>query len=136
MICHQTKKPNQTIIACIRVSKSFSFLVNSLMSMYIRWFIFSYNLWSFYPPVHFPSTLLSDTIAITNNDSDSASLWKTPLRIFGSVKLFPSALFSMFFFRKTLWLRRISCKFWWSPLSSFVELYHLLLLLLLLLSFK
>ena len=45
---------------CIRVSNSFSFLVNSLMSsMYIRWFIFSGDLVSLYPAMHFLSMWLS-----------------------------------------------------------------------------
>ena len=81
--------------ACIRVSYSFSFLANCLIStMYIRWFVFSCNLWSFYPPLHFLSIWLSGIITITNSNGDSASSWKTPLWIFTSVKLFPPAVSS------------------------------------------
>ena len=55
------------------------------------WFFFSCDLWSLYLSVHFVSIWLSE-IAITNSNGDSAYLWKIPLWIFTSVKLFPSAL--------------------------------------------
>ena len=41
------------------------------------------------------STWLSGIIAITNTNSDSASPWKIPLRIFTTAKLFPSAVNSI-----------------------------------------
>ena len=74
-----------------------TFIFQSLMSsMYIRWYIFSCDLWSMYQPVHFLSKWLSDIIVLTNSNGDSPSLWKIPLWIFTSVKLFPSAVSSAF----------------------------------------
>ena len=79
--------------SCIKVSHSFWFLVNSLMSsMHFRWFIFSCDLLSLYPPVHFLSMWLSSIIANTNSNGDSASHWNIPLWIFASAKFFPSAM--------------------------------------------
>ena len=50
------------------------FFANSLMSsMYIRWLIFSCDLLSFYPAVHFLSMWLCGIINITNSNGDSAS---------------------------------------------------------------
>ena len=54
----------------------------SLMSMYIKWLIFSCDLWSLYPTVHFLVMLLSSIIAITNSNSYSTSSWKIPYWIF------------------------------------------------------
>ena len=81
------------LTACGRVSSSFSFFVNSLMSsMYIRWLIFSCNLLSLYPAVHFLSVWLSGIMTIMNSKGDSASPWKIPLWIFVSAKLLPPAV--------------------------------------------
>ena len=77
------------LTVCIKLSNSFSFLVNSLMSsMYIRWIIFSGNFVNCYRIVHFLSMWLSGIIAITNSNGDSASPWKIPLWIFTTAKLF------------------------------------------------
>ena len=79
--------------ACIRVSNSFSFFANSLMSsMYIRWLIFSCDLVSLYPAVHFLCMWLSGIIAIIKSNGDSASLWNITLWIFASAKLFAPAV--------------------------------------------
>ena len=56
--------------------------------MYIRWLMIFCDLLSLYPPVHFLSILLSSIIAITHNNSVSASTWNIPLQIFASAKLF------------------------------------------------
>ena len=67
----------------VLVSNSFLLMANSLMSsMYIRWLIFSYDLLSLYPPVHFLRMWLIDIIAITNSNDNSASPWNIPLRNF------------------------------------------------------
>ena len=59
---------------CIRVSNSFSFFANSFMpSMYIRWLIFSCNILSLYPAVHFLSMWFSGIMAIMKRWGDSAS---------------------------------------------------------------
>ena len=51
-----------------RVSNTFSFLANSLMSsLYIRWLVFSCNLLNLYPAVHSLSMWLSGIIAIINS---------------------------------------------------------------------
>ena len=51
------------LTACIRVSNSFSFLAHNFMSsMNMRWLIFSCDLWSLSPPVHFLSMWLSGII--------------------------------------------------------------------------
>ena len=77
------------------VSSSFSFFANSLMSsIYIRWLIFSCDLLSLYPAVHFLSICLSDIMAIINNKGESASLWKIALCILLSTKLLPPAVSS------------------------------------------
>ena len=57
--------------------------------MYIRWLIFSCDLLSLYPAVHFLSMWISGIMAIMNIRGDSASPWKIPLWIFVSAKLFP-----------------------------------------------
>ena len=94
------------ITAYIRVSNCFSFLTNSLMlSMYIRWLIFSCDLVSLYPPGHFLSMWLSGIIAITNSNVESTFSWNIPLWIFTSARLFPPAInftlqFSLVFFNK------------------------------------
>ena len=70
------------LTVCIRVSSSFSFFANSLMSsMYIRWFIFSCDLLSLYPAVHFLTMWFSGIMAIMNCRGDSASPWKILLWI-------------------------------------------------------
>ena len=79
----------------MRVSSSFSFFANSLMSsMYIRWLIFSCDLLSLYPAVHFLSMWLSGIMAIMNSKGDSVSPWKIPLWVFISAKLLPPAVSS------------------------------------------
>ena len=94
------------LTVCIRVSKPFSFFERSLKSsMYFRWLIFSCDLQSLYPAVHFFSTWLSGIIAITNSNGDSTSPWNIHLWIFASAKLFSPAVNStlqvfMVFWRK------------------------------------
>ena len=96
------------LAACVRISNSFSFSANRLMSsMYIRWWTFSCNLWNLNPPVHFLSMCmwLRGIITITNSNGDSKSLGKIPLWIFTSAKLFPPTVsstlqFSMVFLIK------------------------------------
>ena len=69
------------------------FITNSLMSsMYIWRFIFSCNLVSLYPAVHFLNMWLSGSIAIINSNGGGASPWNIPLWIFVSVKLFYPAV--------------------------------------------
>ena len=81
------------LTAGIRVYHSFSFFANILMSsMYLRWLIFSCNLLSLHPAVHFLSMWLSGIIAITNSNEDSASLWKISIWIFASATPFPPAV--------------------------------------------
>ena len=81
------------LTAFIRVSYSFSFLANSLISsMYIRLLIFSSDLLSLYPLVHFMKMWLSGIIAIINSESDSTSPWNITLWIFASAKLYSSAV--------------------------------------------
>ena len=81
-----------------------------MSSMYIKWLIFSCDLLSWYPAVHFLSMWFSVIMAIVNSMSNSASPWKIPLWIFVSAKLFPPAVnstlqFTMFFSMKFM----ISC---------------------------
>ena len=84
------------LTACMRVSSSFSFFANSLMSsIYIRWLIFSCDLLSLYPAVHFLSIWLSGIMAIMNSKDDRASPWKIPLWIFASANLLPPAVNSI-----------------------------------------
>ena len=77
------------LTARIRVSSSFSFFANSLMSSMN---IFSCDLLSAYPAVHFLSMWLSDIMVTMSSNGDSASLWNIPLWIFASVKLLPSTV--------------------------------------------
>ena len=81
------------LIACIRVSSSFSFFANSLMSS--RWLIFSHDLLSLYPAAHFLSRWLSGIMAIMNSNGESASPWNILLWIFASAKI-PSPAFHSF----------------------------------------
>ena len=82
---------------CIRVSSSFSFFAHGLMSsLYIRLLIFSCDLLSLYPAVHFLSMWLSGNVATMNSKGESASPWKIPLWIFVSAKLSPPAVNSTF----------------------------------------
>ena len=79
--------------AYIRVSDSFSFLANSLMSsMYIRWLMFSCELLSWYPLVYFLSMWLSGIITITNSNGERESPWNIPLWIFASATLFTAVV--------------------------------------------
>ena len=91
------------LTACLRVSSSFSFFFFFakclMLSMYIRWLIFSCYLLSFYSAVHFLSMWLSGFMAIMNSKGHSPSHWKIPI----SAKLLPPAVSStlhvfMFFF--------------------------------------
>ena len=85
--------------ACNKVFNSFSFLAKSLMSsIYIWWIIFSNDLWSLRLPVHFLSIWLSDIIAITNSNGDSAYNWNIPFCILTSCKLFFPAINSTLHF--------------------------------------
>ena len=112
---------------CIRVSISFFFFffANTLMSsMYINWLIFSCDLLSLYPAVHFLSMWLCGIMAIMNSNSDSASPRKIPLWIFVTAKLFPPVVNSTFqVFMVFLWLHVIFCTFCGSLLSSFAKPY-------------
>ena len=63
-----------------------------MLSMYIRWLIFSCELLSLYPAVHFLSICLSGIIAITNSNSDNAFPRNIPLWIFAWAKLFTPAV--------------------------------------------
>ena len=64
------------LTGCIRVSNSFLFFAFNVMSfMYIRWLIFSCDLQSLYPAVHFLSMWLSGIITIINSNGDSVSPW-------------------------------------------------------------
>ena len=65
-----------------------------MSSMYIRWLIFSCDVLSFYPAVHFLSMWFSGIMAIMNSKGDSASPWKMPLWIFVSAMLLPPAVSS------------------------------------------
>ena len=87
---------------------------------------FSCDLWSMYPTVHFLSTWLSSTNAITNSNGDSVSPWKIPLRIFTSVKFFPLTFSLTLPFWMVFSINfTISCTFWYSLLSIFVGPYHM-----------
>ena len=68
----------------------FTFANSFMSSVYLRWLIFSCNLLSLYPAVHFLSMWVSGIIAIMNSRGGSASPWKIPLWIFVSAKLFSS----------------------------------------------
>ena len=65
-----------------------------MSSMYIKGFIFSCDLVSLYPPVHFLSMWLSGIIAIININGDSASPRIIVLWIFVSAKLFLPVIYS------------------------------------------
>ena len=79
--------------ACIRVASLFSFFANSLTSsLFIRWLIFSCDLFSLYPSVHFLRVWLSGIMVIMNSNGDSESPWKILLWIFASAKLLPPAV--------------------------------------------
>ena len=117
------------LTVCIRVSSSFSFFANILISsLYIRWLIFSCNLLSFHPAMHVLSMWLNGIMGIMNSKCYSAPPWKIPLWIFVSAKLLPPAV------RCTL---QVSWSFRWSLtscdilsissiLSSFGGIYHML----------
>ena len=118
------------LTVCIRVSIDFSFLANGLMSsMYITWFIFTCDLVSLYPDVHFLGMGLSGIIAIINSNGDSASPWNIPLWIFALAKLFllQSISLSRFpgFFDQVYDFIWYFVPFWDSLLSSFVRPYHM-----------
>ena len=86
-----------------------------MSSMYIKWMIFSCDLLSLYPDVHFLSMYLSGIIVITNNIGDSASPWNIPLWIFASAQLFSPAVNSTFSgfgcFLDKVWFCLIFCTF-------------------------
>ena len=81
------------LITCIRVSSYLPFLANSLMSFLYSWsLVFSFDLVSLYPAIHFLSMWLSGIIAIINNNGESAFPWKAPFWIFPSFRLFLPAV--------------------------------------------
>ena len=89
------------LTACISCSQFFFIFANGLLaSMYTRWLIFSSDLQSLYPTVHFLSMRLSGIIVIINSNGDRASPWNIPLWIFSSAKPFPPVVNStlQFFF--------------------------------------
>ena len=63
-----------------------------MSSMYIWRLIFSCNLWTLYPCVHFLSMWLNGIIAIINSNGDNTTPWKIPFWIFVSALLFPLAI--------------------------------------------
>ena len=78
--------------------------------MYIRWLIFSCDLLSLYPAVHFLSMWFSAIMAIMNSNGCSASPWKIPLWIFVSAKPFPPVVNStQQFFRYFSMKFMVSC---------------------------
>ena len=94
------------LIMFIRVSSSFSFLANSLMSsMYIKWLTFSYDLLSLYSAVHFLSMWFSGIMGIMNSKGDRASPWKIPLWIFASANLLPLVVNSAVQVFMVLWIK-------------------------------
>ena len=117
------------LTVCIMVSGSFSFFANSLVSsMYIRWLIFSCNLLSLYPAVHFLSMWLRGIIAIMNRvivyllgKSLLGSLFQPSFFLLLSIQQSRFSRFS----RWNLWLHVIICTFWDCLLSSFAEPYHM-----------
>ena len=70
----------------------FIFANSFMSSMCIRWLIFSCDLLSLYPAVHFLSMWFSGIMAIMNCRGDIASPKKIPRWIFFSAKLFPPAV--------------------------------------------
>ena len=81
------------LTVCIRVSNSLFILESILMSsMYIKWLIFSCDVLSLYPTMHFFRMWLSGIIAITKSNGDSTYFCYMPVWIFTSAKLFPSAI--------------------------------------------
>ena len=121
------------LTVCIRVFCATLFLVNSLMSsMYIKWLIFSCDLLSLYPAMHFLRMWLSGIIAITYSDGDSASPWNIPLWIFTTAKLFPPAvnltlqIYMVFSINCMIWLgildifRRCSIQLWRTISKAFL----------------
>ena len=83
LICFYPVSWLYILTACIRVSNSFSFLANSLMSsMCIRWLIISCDFLSLYPALHFLSMYLIGILAMINSNFDSASSWYMLLWIF------------------------------------------------------
>ena len=81
------------LTACMKVPSSFSFFANnSMSSMYIRWWIFSCDLLSLYPVMHFLSLWLSGIMDIMNSNGDSASPSKIYLWIIASANLLPPAV--------------------------------------------
>ena len=110
---------------CIRVFSSFSFSANSLMSsIYIRWLIFSCDLFRLYPAVHFLTMWLSGIMAIMDSKGDRAALCKIPIWIFTSTKLLTPAPGFHGFVDKVydfLWY----FTFRGCLISSYAELYHL-----------
>ena len=72
-------------IVYIRVARSFSvFAKTFISSIYIRWLFFSSDFENLLPLVHFLSTLLSGTIAITNISGKGEFPWGILLWIFTS----------------------------------------------------
>ena len=78
---------------CLHKGFHFFFAKNFMSTKYIRGLTFSCDLLSLYPPVYFLGMWLSDTIAITNSNCDSASPRNIDLRVFffASIQLIPFA---------------------------------------------
>ena len=112
------------LTVCFRVSSSFSFFANSFMSsMYIRWLIFSCNLLSLYPAVHFLSMWFSGIMAIMNCRGDNVSPCKIPLWIFVSAKLYPPAVNSLLQFFMAFSMKfMISCDILYILRQSIIQL--------------
>ena len=100
-----------------------------ISSIYFRWLIFSCDLLSLYPAVHFPCMSSSSIIAITNSNGDSATPWYIPLLIFASAKHFPpvvNSTFLVFIVFSTKLMDLVSGSIWGSLLSSISGPYHML----------
>ena len=94
-----------------------------MSSMYIRWLIFSCDLLSLYPAVHFSGFVwLSGIIVIVNSNSDSAAPWNIP-----SLDLRFSQAFSSCCQFHFLGFHGFLYKVWLNLLSSFTEPYHVFL---------
>ena len=100
-----------------------------MSSMYIRLLIFSCDLLSLYPAVHFLSMWFSDIMAIMNSKGDSASPWKMPLWVFVSAMFLPPAVSSTLqVFMVCSMKFMTSCDiftFWDIVISSFVGACHM-----------
>ena len=76
------------------VFESFQFFFIFCKKFNVRWLIFSSDLLSLYPAVHFLSMWLIGIMAIMNSKRDRASSWKMPIWIFVSAMLLSPAVSS------------------------------------------